>query len=539
MSGGSLMVVGTGFVGAGHVTPEALAHMDEAEKLFYLGGDPPQRLWLQDRNPSLESLYDSYRVGGDRRLTYAEMVARILAPVRQGRRVCAAFYGHPGVFVYPSHEAIRQARAEGYPAAMLPGVSAEDCLFADLGMDPARAGCQSYEASYFLLRPPRFSSASALILWQVGAVGVVTFHRRPLWGKEGLRVLVDRLRRVYPADHEVVAYEASNLPIRPPSIVRVPLRELPRAGVTVITTLYIPPLRSAPLDRAMTARLGMGPGRNGARGGRSKRTEGAAASTGGRLMVVGAGYSAAGQVTAEAQGCIEDADRVFYLLRDPITAAWLRELNPHATSLHGCFKAGAPVAAAFEAMVERIVAAVRAGRRVCAVFYGHPAVLAPAAHESVRRVRALDRPAQLLPGISVADNLFADLGVDPGTRGCQLYEATDFLVRRRGVENGTPLILLQVGAVGMTRYRSRTQGNRQGFRILVERLGRFYPEDHPVTLYEISQLPTHEPRIETRPLREVGNAALSVFTTMYVAPARELPPSEEMVRRLRMASRKQ
>jgi len=30
---------------------------------------------------------------------------------------------------------------------MLPGISAEDCLVADLGIDPASSGCQSYEAN--------------------------------------------------------------------------------------------------------------------------------------------------------------------------------------------------------------------------------------------------------------------------------------------------------------------------------------------------------------------------------------------------------
>ena len=40
---------------------------------------------------------------------------------------------HPGVYVAPSHETVLRARAEGYPARMLPGISSEDCLFADLG----------------------------------------------------------------------------------------------------------------------------------------------------------------------------------------------------------------------------------------------------------------------------------------------------------------------------------------------------------------------------------------------------------------------
>ncbi len=48
------------------------------------------------------------------------MVERILDEVRQGRTVCAAFPGHPGVGVYPTREALRQARAEGLKTRMNP-----------------------------------------------------------------------------------------------------------------------------------------------------------------------------------------------------------------------------------------------------------------------------------------------------------------------------------------------------------------------------------------------------------------------------------
>jgi uncharacterized protein YabN with tetrapyrrole methylase and pyrophosphatase domain len=539
VSGGSLTVVGTGYMGAGHVTPEALAHMEAAEKLFYLGGDVAQRSWLEDRNPTLESLYDSYRVGGNREAAYADMVARILAPVREGRTVCAAFYGHPGVFVNPSHEAIRQARAEGYPAAMLPAVSAEDCLFADVGVDPAHSGCQSYEASFFLVRSPRFSTSSALILWQVGAVGVATFEARALWSAAGLRLLVDTLRRRYPADHEVVVYEAAMFAVCEPSIVRVPLSDVPRAGVTVDSTLYVPPLAAAPPDPVTMARLGIHwrGARPGAGGAARPGTNGATGrARTGSLTVVGTGHNLAGQVTLETQAYIEQADRVFYLLREPLTGVYLRELNPRAISLHTCWRRGRSGAAACRNMVERILAPVHRGLEVCAVFSGHPAILGPAAHEVIRRARELGCEARMLPGVSVADCLYADLGVDPGVGGCQLYEATDLLINDRTVENAVPLILLGVGTVGGTTRSEGAGGNRKGFAVLVERLRTLYPDDHPVTLYEIPQLPTQDPRIETRPLGRLRRASVTVFTTLYVPPARELGVSQAMLRRMKAAA---
>lgn len=65
----------------------------------------------------------------------------MLQEVRLGKKVVGVFYGHPGVFVSPSHRAISIARFEGYEAKMLPAVSAEDSLYADLGIDPSRPGC--------------------------------------------------------------------------------------------------------------------------------------------------------------------------------------------------------------------------------------------------------------------------------------------------------------------------------------------------------------------------------------------------------------
>jgi uncharacterized protein YabN with tetrapyrrole methylase and pyrophosphatase domain len=243
---GRLTLVGTGYNMAGQVTVQALSCLKQAEKLFFLVSDGSTSLWLRDLNPTAESLYDAYAVGEERIDAYHRMVARILDPVRRGVNVCAAFYGHPGVLVYPAHEAIRQARSEGYEARMLPGVSAVDCLFADLGLDPATDGCQMYEATNFLYRQRRFDPRSPLILWQIGNVGVSTYLKSKLWGPEGLRVLQEVLLRDYPAVHEVVIYETRVLPISPPKILRVPLRNLADSDVTGHSTLLVPPLGGEP-----------------------------------------------------------------------------------------------------------------------------------------------------------------------------------------------------------------------------------------------------------------------------------------------------
>lgn len=257
MKSGSLTVVGTGFLVAGQVTPEAQASMRAADRLFFLVVEPATRLWLESLQPAAESLHDVFWEGRPRQEAYNEIVERLLAAVRQGQDICAAFYGHPGIFVYSSHEAVRRARAEGFEAHMLPGISAEDCLFADLEVDPAADGCQSFEATDFLIRSRIVDPHSALILWQIGALGVTTFHRRDLWNAEGLAILVDVLCRVYPPTHPAIVYEATHYPVSDPLIQRTTLAGIPGCRVSTHSTLWVPPIAKARLDTAMARRLGL------------------------------------------------------------------------------------------------------------------------------------------------------------------------------------------------------------------------------------------------------------------------------------------
>ena len=54
---------------------------------------------------------------------------------------------------------------------MLPAISTEDTLFADLGIDIGRAGLQSYEATRFMYYKYNFDPCAGLLLWQVSVLG--------------------------------------------------------------------------------------------------------------------------------------------------------------------------------------------------------------------------------------------------------------------------------------------------------------------------------------------------------------------------------
>ncbi len=251
---GSLVCVGLGMTLGAHISPRSRSHIRGADVVFAVVSDPLVELWLKQMHRDVRSLQGFYEEGKSRTITYEQMVDALLVEVRSGKRVCGAFYGHPGVFAWAPHKAIEMARAEGYPAQMEPGISAEDCLYADLGIDPGRHGCQHYEASQMMVYQRRIDPSAYLVLWQVGVAGDQS-HRRFATSAPYRQVLVDVLLLDYPAGHVVTLYEAATVAIDQPRIEYIALTDLVHARVEMQTTLVIPPCRPMQKNLSVIKRL--------------------------------------------------------------------------------------------------------------------------------------------------------------------------------------------------------------------------------------------------------------------------------------------
>jgi uncharacterized protein YabN with tetrapyrrole methylase and pyrophosphatase domain len=252
---GSLVIIGTG-IQLGDFGILAKSYLQNTEKLLYLVADDLTEYWIKQLNPKAESLEGYYGENKNRIDSYMGMVDKMMEYVRKGYDVCTAFYGHPGIFVTPSHIAIEQAKKEGYHAEMLPGISAEDWLFADLGINPGDVGCQSFEATDFLVYTRKFDVRSHLIVWQIGVVGNLKFNRvQP--GEKYFNILIEYLLKFYSSQQDIIVYEAAQYVTQKPKIIKRKLSKLKFKDTTPISTLYIPPAKDSKADLNMLKRLGI------------------------------------------------------------------------------------------------------------------------------------------------------------------------------------------------------------------------------------------------------------------------------------------
>lgn len=254
MSIKSLMIVGCGIKFMSHLTIEAKAFIEKSDKVLYLVNEPAMQLWIQNANSSSESLDPLYVKYLNRNDNYYFIADYIISNFKKHNTICVVVYGHPTVFVQPTILAAEIAKSEGIYVVVVPGISAEDCLFADLLIDPGSSGCQSFEATDFLVYQRDYDPTCHLILWQPAVIGVL---RRPIDhnSQKGLSLLVERLQLKYSSEHGVVLYEAAQYPTFMPFIEKISLKNLARAKIPRLSTLYVPPCKQKEPDYEIVKKL--------------------------------------------------------------------------------------------------------------------------------------------------------------------------------------------------------------------------------------------------------------------------------------------
>lgn len=247
-----LIAVGSGIKSVSHLTEETKKVIQGADKVLYLVNENFLKQWIQREakdSISLEPIYFKY---SKRIEAYQAITNFILEEYLKVPTLCVVFYGHPSVFADSALKAVKEIQNRGGNALILPAVSAQDCLFSDLQIDPGDKGCFSIEATELLVYERNIDPYAHLILWQIANLGTFNTHQT-----EKLQVLSDYLLAYYAANQPVCIYEAAIVPLQKPRIEWLKLEELAQAKVRAISTLYVPPARQAKLSEKYLTLLEM------------------------------------------------------------------------------------------------------------------------------------------------------------------------------------------------------------------------------------------------------------------------------------------
>lgn len=240
---GRLAIVGSGITAIAHLTLETIGYIMAADVVFYHANSGVTATHIRELNPNTIDLYQYYGEGKQRTITYVQMAELMLREVRRGQSVVGLFHGHPGYFVKSGRRALAIAELEGYETMLLAGISATDCLFSDLRIDPGVIGVQILKAGHVLRDHVTVATDNHVVLIQIGSVGDNTFSFTGFKHPK-LDRFFDKLIAIYGEEHDSIYYVASIFPGLDPIILERPLgdyRDRQIRDTVNAATLYLPP----------------------------------------------------------------------------------------------------------------------------------------------------------------------------------------------------------------------------------------------------------------------------------------------------------
>lgn len=247
------------------------------------------------------------------------------------------------------------------------------------------------------------------------------------------------------------------------------------------------------------------------------------------IYVIGTGMVGYRQLTQEAIGALEASERAYLVHFKRTVKEYIGEFVDEVVPLTDEYEEGRDRGHAYARMAERVMdGAETAGSPVTFALYGHPMVFVSPTRWIVDEAPDRDLTVEVKPGISSMDCLYADLALDPGEQGIQMFEATDLLVREFELDPEVPAMIWQVGVIESILHSTRDSvpGRFSRFRDYLE---RFYPSDHVVKLVRTATYPIADPEIIEFEIGEFGSVAdeVNAVQTLYIPPVRERPVRNE------------
>ncbi len=243
-----IYIVGLGIVQVDQITRETERAISSSKEILYVERGLAVDTFLRERCEVVTDLTQLYHDETDRLDTYRRMAASVIAAALDHSPVTFALYGHPLIFAYPPFLVQQMARCFDLTVKILPAISAMDCIFADLAVDPSMNGLQIFEATEMLLRGRPLQVDVPVLIWQIGSLETGLYSGRQSRPERFDRFL-EHVLAFYPATHTVFAVHSSTHPLLRSEVIEFKIGEIGSHSSKLHAgfSLYIPPLMTRPV----------------------------------------------------------------------------------------------------------------------------------------------------------------------------------------------------------------------------------------------------------------------------------------------------
>jgi uncharacterized protein YabN with tetrapyrrole methylase and pyrophosphatase domain len=220
------------------------------------------------------------------------------------------------------------------------------------------------------------------------------------------------------------------------------------------------------------------------------------------IYIVGMGIQPIRHLTNEAMSCLRASNRVFLVDHGFGAAQYIANQGIPIENLLSLYVEGQERLEIYQEMAARVLTAALDFGPVAFATYGHPCFYVYPTQLIRVGASVLGLTVHIAPGVSILDTLMAELDLDPGISGLQVYEASACIQQGRVLQTDVPLVLMQVEAINSSKvFYSRQKA--EGFLALQEHLLKYYQPTQEVVAITSSIHPLVEPRIRRFPLSEL------------------------------------
>lgn len=255
-----------------------------------------------------------------------------------------------------------------------------------------------------------------------------------------------------------------------------------------------------------------------------------------KLIIAGTGIKFLSHLTYETQFAVKTCDCVLYLLNEPAIKKWIDDNAKKAFSLDDIYFSNKNREESYH-MIERAVESyLENHEHVCFITYGNPIFFSSFTSNIVTTLKQKKISVDIIPAISSLDCLYTDLVIDPSDHGIQSFEATSFILNNQMFTSDTPLIIWQIGVIGITdiiKNKIDLQRRSQFINIFVNKLMENFSPNHECFHYVASQYPGVQSSIIKMTLDELRFFNIDRLATLYIPPEKSKSINSEVLELLK------